>query len=216
MQTLEINNVTLTVGDHLRISRLAAGDTVVELPDDHPVKLIRDGNQIRVTHTYNERQVLTIPTSPEAVESIAVYVTDPVTTYRTVLQSNHEVLTRVRGLFSSFVLYGSQGLQKETTDRLSFAYRVIGSLFDPAIVKRVAENEHQVLPTLAAKDKLRPLIARVLELHYGYILKPKDGVDLMDAPIENIISGRAPDTLTDWALAVGLIDQEQAIRAKSF
>lgn len=217
MRNISINDVELTVDENNFVHRITADGKDISIPEDSPVRIKYATTQLNITHTYNDRQVLSFVPNSTNVDALGVYLGDPVTAYRTIVQSNTDILQRMRNHLTSFVMYGSQGLSKEHTDMFGKTYRVIASLFDAKLAKEVEDNEHQVIPRLSVPNQLGPLIGRLLELHYGYITAAtKDAECLSRAPIDSIISGRAPDNLTDWALEQGYICEEQAIRAKTF
>lgn len=211
-----INEVDVTVNGLNQVTRLEHHGEVVDLTNQETVVVSLDGDRLTLKNTYNEAQRLCIVVDRTALLGVKTYINDPVTAYRTVVQiAAHDAMQTVRNMFSSFVMYGSQGLDTDTVKRLSLTYRVIGSLHDMSIVSKVVENEHKEVPRLTARGELSKLIIRLLELHFGFVTKPSDDVDLLEAPIDSIISGRAPDTLVHWALESGLITQHQAERSLS-
>lgn len=212
MNTQTINDITITTNDDGNVTALNHQNEYIAFGPESVVVVSVRGRNFKVGHTYNDDQSLMLPIGPDAIPALIQYTKDPMTAYRVVVQSDHDVLKKGRNLFSSFVMYGSQGLSNEIQERLNFTYRVIISLFDTSIIDAVAKDEQKELSLLAGGAKLRNLIKRLLELHYGFITKPETPVDLLDAPIANVISGRAPDSLTIWARDNGLITEEQAKR----
>lgn len=212
MNTQTINDITITTNDDGNVTALNHQNEYIAFDLESVVVVSVRGRNFKVGHTYNDDQSLMLPIGPDAIPALIQYTKDPMTAYRVVVQSDHDVLKKGRNLLSSFVMYGSQGLSNEIQERLNLTYRVVVSLFDTSIIDAVAKDEQKELSLLAGGAKLRNLIKRLLELHYGFITKPEVPVDLLDAPIVNVISGRAPDSLTIWARDNGLITEEQAKR----
>ena len=212
MNTQTINDITITTNDDGNVTALNHQNEYIAFDLESVVVVSVRGRNFKVGHTYNDDQSLMLPIGPDAIPALIQYTKDPMTAYRVVVQSDHDVLKKGRNLFSSFVMYGSQGLSNEIQERLNLTYRVVVSLFDTSIIDAVAKDEQKELSLLAGGAKLRNLIKRLLELHFGFITKPEVPVDLLDAPIVNVISGRAPDSLTIWARDNGLITEEQAKR----
>lgn len=215
MRVIKINHVNVSVNDNNEIVKLWTVDKTVEIPESQPVRLNYKDGGVVITHGYNDKQVLNFNLTKDTLESVEWYLSAPVVSYRVIVQeTNREALVKMRGLLSSFVMYGSQGLSKEDTERLGLVYRLAASLFDTKLANEIIADEHRVVPAYAAKDKLRGLVEQLFHLHYGFIGATSTGADLANAPIASVISGRMPENITQWALENGFIDKNQAAMAQ--